>query len=136
VLCEGVVTKWLAPEPDWRSDGGSSAMGSGDVTSQRTTVDAMTQGGRRTRGHPCGMRVVTGGRRSGGNCGGNASEHAAKEDLGEKVRQEGPGCQRLRHACGNGLASCVGVGWGRCRARPAAEKTVCDDFSILNSFSN
>jgi hypothetical protein len=34
----------------------------------------MAQGGRRTRGHPHDEGVVTGGWRSGGNCGGNANE--------------------------------------------------------------
>jgi hypothetical protein len=57
--------------------------GSGDGTPQRTTADAMAQGGRRTRGHPHDEGVVTGGQRSGRNCSGNASERTTAEDLGE-----------------------------------------------------
>jgi hypothetical protein len=83
VLCEGVIAKRLAPELDCHNDSGSSAVGSGDVTSQRTIADTTTQGGRRTRGHPRDKGVVTGGRCNGGNCGGNASERAAGENLGE-----------------------------------------------------
>jgi hypothetical protein len=37
-------------------------VGSGDAMPQRTKADAMTQGGRRTHGHPRGVGVVTGGR--------------------------------------------------------------------------
>jgi hypothetical protein len=50
---------------------------------RRTTADTMAQGGRHTRGHPRDEGVLTGGRRSGGNCGGNASKRAAGEYLGE-----------------------------------------------------
>jgi hypothetical protein len=71
------------PELGWCSDGGSSAAGSNDVTSQRTTAVAMTQGGRRTRGHPRDVGLVTGGRRNGGNRRGNANERTTGEDLGE-----------------------------------------------------
>jgi hypothetical protein len=43
----------------------------------------MAQGGRRTHGYPRDEGVVTGGWCSGGNCGGDASEHVDGEDLGE-----------------------------------------------------
>jgi hypothetical protein len=43
----------------------------------------MAHGGMRIRGHPRDEGVVTGGWRSGGNCGGNASERVTGEDLGE-----------------------------------------------------
>jgi hypothetical protein len=43
----------------------------------------MTKGGRPTCGHPRDVGVVTGGRRSGWNHEGNASERVAGEDLGE-----------------------------------------------------
>jgi hypothetical protein len=69
-------------------EGGSSAAGSGDVTSQRTTADATTQGGRRTRGHPRDVGVVASGWRCGGNHCGNVKERATGEDLGG--RGDGP----------------------------------------------
>jgi hypothetical protein len=57
--------------------------GSGDGMPRCTAADATAQGGRHTCGHPCDERVVTGGRRSGGICSGNANERAAGEDLGK-----------------------------------------------------
>jgi hypothetical protein len=50
----------------------------------------MTQGGRRTRGHPHDMGVMTGGQLDGGNLAGVATRKGAEEDLGEKAPMGGP----------------------------------------------
>jgi hypothetical protein len=55
-------------------------------------------------------------------------------DWGNGSCQGGPGHQRLRCVHSNRLASCVGVGQGRCRAGLAEEKTSHKVFFILNSF--
>jgi hypothetical protein len=60
-------------------------VGSGDAMPQRTTADALTQGGRHTRGHPHSAGVVMGGRHDGGNSAGVAAPAGAKEDFGEKA---------------------------------------------------
>jgi hypothetical protein len=86
---------------------------------------------------PMRRRVVTGRRCSGGNCGGNASERAAGEDLGE----DGP--DRWAPSVSDGDAvmgwqagSCAEMGWGCRRAGTAVKKAAHDDFSIFNPFSN
>jgi hypothetical protein len=108
-------------------------VGSSDGTPHRTAADATTQGGRHTQGHPRDEGMVAGGRRSGGN----ASERAAREDLGE----DGP--DRWAPSVGNGVfvtdwqaGSRAKMGRGQCRAGPAAEKMDHTDFFHFKSFSN
>jgi hypothetical protein len=79
-LCPRAVGSGIRPAQCQR---GWMQAGSSDGTPQSTTADTMAEGGRCKRGHPRDEGVVTGGRRSGGNCDGNASERAAGEDLGE-----------------------------------------------------
>jgi hypothetical protein len=81
---------------------GHTQAGNDDGTPQRITANVTTQGGRHTRGHPRDKGVVTGGRRSDGNYGGNASERAAGEDFGE----DGP--DRWAPSVSDGG---VGTGW-------------------------
>jgi hypothetical protein len=48
----GFVVELLVWHPGWSSD--RRQQRSGDGTPQRTTTDTMAQGGRKTRGPPCG----------------------------------------------------------------------------------
>jgi hypothetical protein len=74
----------------------------------------MAQGGRRTRGHPHDEGVVTGGRRSGGNCGGNANE-----------RNDGDAVMGWQ------AGSCAEMGRSQCKAGPATEKIANTDFFLF-----
>jgi hypothetical protein len=92
------------------------------------------QGGRRTRGPPCGAGVVTGGWPVAGNL---ARGREEEEKLGEE------GADRWVPSVSDGGAvtgwqagSCTEMDQSQRRAGPTTEKAAHDDFFNLNLFSN